>query len=72
MGVHRNIASDRFPKQGESLGGRVLVFFQHDTARSIRGTIVRDDTEEPGLTIIRLDDGRHVLTSECQFLQGRG
>jgi hypothetical protein len=31
------------------------------------GTIVRDDNEPPWRTIIRLDDGRVVLASECQY-----
>jgi hypothetical protein len=29
--------------------------------------VVRDDISEPFVGIIRLDDGRHVLMTECQF-----
>ncbi len=31
------------------------------------GVIVRDDKEEPGEKIIKLDDGRYVLATECQY-----
>lgn len=37
-----------------------------DALLSIEGTIVRDDVEAPYHTIISLDDGRYVLTTECQ------
>lgn len=67
MGVHQNIGYDKFPKQGGWLGRRVNVCFNYDTSKSIFGTIVRDDREEPGQTIIKLDDGRYVEASECQY-----
>ncbi|OMC38374.1 hypothetical protein A5742_00530 [Mycolicibacterium fortuitum] len=67
MGSHRNIASDRFPKQGSYLGIRVEVCFHYDTGARIGGRIVRDDAEEPGRAIIMLDDGRYVLTTECMW-----
>lgn len=67
MGSHQNIASDRFPKQGSYLGSRVEVCFHYDTSKRIGGEIVRDDAEEPGVEIIKLDDGRHVLTTECMW-----
>jgi hypothetical protein len=66
MGVHPNIGFLRFPKQGDWVGQRVRVLFDYDTTMQIEGTIVRDDAEEPGRTIIQLDDGRFVLTTECQ------
>lgn len=31
------------------------------------GVMERDDSEEPFRGIIRLDDGRHILTTECQW-----
>jgi hypothetical protein len=43
------------------------VCFQYDTSRTCNGTIVRDDLEDPWQMIIRLDDGRHVLATECQY-----
>jgi hypothetical protein len=45
----------------------VEVCFQYDTSRTIGGIIVRYDAELPHRGIIRLDDGRYVLTTECQF-----
>jgi hypothetical protein len=69
MGAHPNISMDRFPKQG-STGQRVKVCFDRDTSKQIGGRMVRDDMEEPWLTVIRLDDGRIVLDSECQFAFG--
>jgi len=65
MGVHRNIGADKFPRQGELRGCSVI--FNYDTGRKFRGEVVREDLEEPYLTIIRLEDGRFVLTTECQW-----
>jgi hypothetical protein len=66
MGVHPKIGFLRFPAQGPWLGKRVRVLFDYDATMMIEGTIVRDDAEEPSRTIIHLDDGRFVLTTECQ------
>lgn len=66
MGMHQNITLSKFPEQGDWLGKRTNICFHFDTKNQIQGTIVRDDREEPGICIIRLDDGRHVLTTECQ------
>ena len=66
MGVVKGIGSDTFPRQGEYLNRQTRVCFNYE-ARNLNGTIVRDDIEEPFLTIIRLEDGRHVLTTECQY-----
>lgn len=54
-----------YPKQG-SFWGRSLVCFDYDTSQAVLGLIVRDDA--PGILIIRLVDGRHVLSTECQLL----
>ena len=67
MGVHVNIAVDKFPQQSSDLHRRAEVIFHYYSSRSVMGTIVRDDVEEPFLTIIRLDDGRYVLATECQY-----
>jgi hypothetical protein len=67
MGCVNEIAHDRFPPQGAALGERVRVVFHYDTAHVLDGTVVRDDMAPPFRTIIRLDDGRHVLGTECQF-----
>lgn len=66
MGVVANVGYKRMPKQGTWLGKRTKVCFNYDTSRTVMGTIVRDDDEEPRLTIITLDDGRVVLSTECQ------
>ena len=56
-----------YPKQGIYLLKRVRVCFDYDTSNTILGRVVRDDEEEPGLMIIQLDDGRYVLSTECQY-----
>lgn len=68
MGIVTNIKHDSFPQQGRILRKRVLVAFHHDTDRVVQGVCVRDDAGEPGKTIIQLDDGRHVLATECQHI----
>lgn len=67
MGSVPNIGMYSFPKQGEYLGRRVQVCFHYDAALMIGGQIVRDDAEKPFVEIIKLDDGRHVLTTECMW-----
>lgn len=67
MGAHPYIGPDAFPKQGDHLGRRARVCFHYDTSRTFDGTVVRDDTEDPHVTVIRLDDGRHVLATECMY-----
>lgn len=62
-----DIKHNSFPKQGSYLGRRVNVAFDYDTAHIVLGTIRRDDAEEPGRMIIELDDGRLVLSTECQY-----
>ena len=67
MGVVQNIDYDQFPSQGDLIGRHARVCFHYDTSRLIDGVIVRDDREAPWITILRLEDGRHVLASECQY-----
>lgn len=67
MGVHPNVSVAKFPKQGSFHNRRVKVCFNYDADNFIMGTIIRDDTEDPFVGIIKLDDGRHVLTTECQY-----
>lgn len=66
-GEQSKVVNANFPVQGDYLGRRVKVCFNHDLRNSILGTIVRDDITGPGLTIINLDDGRSVLSTECQY-----
>jgi hypothetical protein len=65
MGVVANVNLDTWPKQGSWLGKRTKVCFNYDSSRTVMGTIVRDDNEEPWVTIISLDNGRVVLATEC-------
>ena len=58
---------DKFPAQGDWLVKKVRVCFNHDTSRTITGIVVRDDTEEHGRMIIKLEDERYILSTECQF-----
>lgn len=67
MGVHANISAVRFPKQGSYIGRRVKVCFNYDSSRKFPAVCIRDDMEEPFLTIFHLDDGRAVLATECQY-----
>ena len=67
MGCVETITADKWPAQNFDCGRRVLVCFHYDTTKTTPGTVVRDDMESPYVTIIRLDDGRHVLSTECQF-----
>lgn len=67
MGVEKNINADRYPEQGSWLGRDVEVCFEYDTGCLIKGTVIRDDIEEPRRTIIQLENGWVVLATECQF-----
>ena len=67
MGAVKNIDRQNYPKQGEWLNKRVEVCFNYDSSNSIFGTVVREDIEEPGRMIIKLDDYRYVLSTECQY-----
>lgn len=67
MGVEVNIDYDNFPEQGSHFNKRVEVCFNYDTSRTIKGRMVRDDKGAPYRSIILLDDGRVVLTTECQY-----
>lgn len=61
------ITHNTFPKQGSWLGRRCKVCFDYDTSHTVLGTVRRVDMEEPGRMIIELDDGRLVLSTECQY-----
>ena len=63
-----------YPKQGSWLNRRVEVCFNCDTSKLFHGTIVREDDiapGDPGYLIIKLDDGRYVLSVECQYSLAR-
>ena len=69
MGNVANITAHQFPRQMER-ADRVRVCFHYDTTAMVGGAIVRDDAEAPYVLIIRLDDGRYVLGTECQWAPG--
>lgn len=66
MGVKANISMSKFPRQGPWLGKKCEVCFHYDTGSRIAAECVRDDAEEPRITIFKLADGRFVLATECQ------
>lgn len=66
MGVHPNIDYDRFPRQGQFVNRRVRVCFNY-RPKYVYGVMIRDDAEEPFLGIIRLDDNRVIMATECQY-----
>jgi hypothetical protein len=69
MGFAINVTHNTFPKQSDWLGKRVRVLFRYGSndEPELHGTIVRDDIQDPWKSIIKLDDGRYVLTTECQY-----
>lgn len=67
MSVVQSINAMSFPKQGDRLGKRTTVCFHFNTSQTVGGVFVRDDAESPGVSIIKLDDGRYVLTTECHY-----
>ena len=75
MGCIDTITYDKFPKQKDKnyrypqfkVGSRVKVCYHYNTSKYHYGTIVRDDLEEPFETIIKLDNGRYLRATECQF-----
>lgn len=56
-----------YPKQSKDVGKDVNVCFRKDLSNQLSGILVRDDMESPYVTIIRLNDGRYVLSDECQY-----
>jgi hypothetical protein len=64
---HDNSGGFRYPRQGAFLGKTVEVYFNYDTSATVRGKVIRDDAEKPGLMIIQLEDGRAVRSTECQY-----
>jgi hypothetical protein len=66
MSVHKNITRTKFPQQ-EHIGVEVAVTFHYDTKNPMRGHIVRSDVNSPFITIIKLVDGRYILSDECHY-----
>lgn len=66
MGVVKNIDYNHYPLQS-NVGKRVKVCYGYDPSKYHYGIIVRNDIEEPGETIIKLDNGRYLRAAECQY-----
>lgn len=49
------------------IGRKVEVWFFYKSKKTILGVIIRDDKELPFRTLIRLYDGRVILSTECQY-----
>ena len=56
-------------KQGVYLGRVVTVKLNNETTS---GKIIRNDIDEPYITLIQLDDGRVIMASECQYSAKEG
>lgn len=67
MGCTDNISYEEFPKQSVHVGQKVEVCYNFDTKKTHSGEIVRDDMENPFVTIIKLDNGRYLRSTECQY-----
>lgn len=67
MGCVETISAYSFPKQSQYVGRRCKVCFHYDTSQEFKGTVIRDDREDPFETLIRLDDGRVLRATECQY-----
>lgn len=59
--------SDSYPKQSKNVNKPVYVCFNYDTTNTISGICLREDIEDPYLTILQLEDGKTVLATECQW-----
>lgn len=67
MGCVKGVGFDEYPEQSQHVGQRVKVYFYYNLKQCLYGTIMRDDRTEPFRVIVRLDDGRVVLGTECQY-----
>lgn len=67
MGTSPYVNVDSYPKQGQHLGKRVVVIFEYDTRHPFEGEIIRYDSTAPFVGVIKLDNGRVVLMTECQY-----
>lgn len=70
MGCVGTITAYTNPKQTGNVNMRCKVYFHYNTGVFIPGTIIRDDDEEPYETLIKLDDGRVLRATECQYSFG--
>ncbi|MHA7878805.1 MAG: hypothetical protein ACX931_03370 [Saccharospirillum sp.] len=68
MSRYKYVGKERYPKQDTELRGHsVVVMLEYDSRKPQRGEVLRADAEPPHEVVIRLEDGRIVLGSECTF-----
>lgn len=67
MSVGTEIDYNTYPKQSGYVGRTVDIIFNYDRSKMIEGVFVREDIGKPYTMIIKLNDGRYVLSSECQY-----
>jgi hypothetical protein len=68
MGCVDHITAEKYPRQGalpECARSGVLSTLTR--ARAFLGVVIRDDAEAPGRMMIKLDNGRVLLATECQW-----
>lgn len=64
--IIQGLDSPAVPKQGSFLNMQTKVCFFYGS-ETVRGRILRDDDAEPWATIIKLEDGRFIESTECQY-----
>jgi hypothetical protein len=72
MGFSNYVDAVKYPKQGRMLNKKVEVCFNFDIHNIFYGKVIRYDIEEPFEVIIRLNDGRIIMSGECQFREREG
>lgn len=59
----KTLDSRFFQEQGKSLNKEVLVRFEKDTEKKeYLGRIIREDTTQPGIILIQLNNGKYVIS----------
>lgn len=68
MGEYKYLGVEKYPKQDPLLiDKKVVVMLAFDSKRPLRGRVLRADAELPREVVIKLDDDRIVLGSECSY-----
>lgn len=67
MGVVKNISIDEFPKQSDKVGKIHSLCFKYDPDRRVDAVCIRDDKEDPWMTIFQDVNGRVILATECHY-----
>lgn len=63
----RDVGIYKVPNQSKDVGKQTKVIFNYDSTQKHEGVIIRDDIEEPFLTLIKLDAGPFIISTECQY-----